>query len=141
MNVFLVEDDQSLRTVWEHALEDAGHTVESAASQHDAMRTLLTGSFDLIVLDVVVRNGNGLNLVDYISYAHPQTPVMVVTGTGFFPNGELSELMPKIDWFMRKPVPVADFMASVDHARARTERCSGEALADPDFVSDQRYVV
>lgn len=122
MNILIVEDDLALRTVWEHALQDAGHDVSSASCRNEAMRALLTGQFDLIVLDVMVRDSNALTLMDYISYAQPETPVMVVTGTGFFPNGEMGNLQPNVDWFLRKPLPVSDFMAIVDHAHAQKEK-------------------
>jgi DNA-binding NtrC family response regulator len=138
MHILIVEDDLALRTVWEHALEDAGHSVVLAATSNDAMRVLLTGRFDLIVLDVMVGDNNALSLTDYITYDQPETPVLVVTGSGFFPNGEVTKLAPNIDWFLRKPVPVSDFMAIVDHAHARAERRAaqddGQFQPVPGFV-------
>lgn len=122
MNILIVEDDILLRAVWEHALANAAHKVSAVESCVEAMRLLLTQKFDLIVLDVFVQDGNSLSLVDYISYAHPGSPIMVTTGTGFFPNGEITALISKVDWFLRKPLPVADFMAIVDHAHERAQR-------------------
>ena len=63
-----------------------------------------------------MNEGNSLSLTHYISYAMPTVPVIVVTGSGFFPHGDLGSVAPNVDWLLRKPLPIADFVAMVDHA-------------------------
>ena len=116
MRVLIVEDDDALRMVWQEALVLAGHEVDAKDSTSAAMSALMTGTYDLIVLDLLVGDGNSLSLSHYIGYSHPDMRVMVITGSGFFPNGEVSAIAPGVDWFLRKPLSLRDFLAMVDHA-------------------------
>lgn len=129
MDVMIVEDDAALASVWHDALADAGHEVTMAGSTTLAMRQLLTKSFDLVVLDLLVGDNNTVSLSHYLGYASPDARVMVITGSGFFPNGEVTAVAPNVDWLLRKPLRVSDFMAIVDHvadlksARTATREC------------------
>lgn len=137
MRVLIVEDDPALSSVWVDALEDAGHAVRTAHSNGEAMKALLTDRFDLITLDVLVGDSNALSLTHYISYAQPDVPILVITGSGFFPNGEVASIAPTIDWLLRKPLPVSDFMAMIDHVERRLHsrrRGQGDPCI-PQFVS------
>lgn len=139
MHVLIVEDDKSLRLVWEHALEDMGHTVKAVGTTQMAMRALLTGRFDLIVLDVLVGDNNTMSLTQYIAYAQPDAAIIMITGSGFFPHGEHSDFAPNVGWLLRKPLPLADFTAIVDHAQRRQDACPPIADPTPAFVSGQDW--
>ena len=135
MKVLLVEDDYALRMVWEDALTDGNYNYTSAGTTSEGMRALMTEEFDVVVLDLLLAEGNSLSLTHYIAYAMPLVPIIVVTGSGFFPNGELGPLAPNVDWLLRKPLPVSDFIAMVDHA-AHVSAC--RKSAKPDMIDYTR---
>ncbi|MEM8869113.1 MAG: response regulator [Pseudomonadota bacterium] len=138
MNILIVEDDFALRTVWEDALLDSGHRPTGVSSAPEAMRALMTDRFDVVVLDLLLSDGNSLSLTHYISYAMPSVPVIVVTGSGFFPHGDFGAITPNIDWLLRKPLPIADFVAMVDHAgcvAAERKAAAAAPVETPQYLS------
>ncbi|WP_066795512.1 nitrogen regulation protein NR(I) [Sphingomonas soli] len=76
-NVLVVDDDAAIRTVVAAALKREGHTVTTAASIGDLRRLLANGRPDVLVTDVVLPDGNGLDLVASLTAEHPSLPVIV----------------------------------------------------------------
>lgn len=138
MKILVVEDDYALRVVWEEALADAGYAYTSASNTSEGMRALMTGQFDVVVLDLLLTEGNSLSLTHYISYAMPMVPVIVITGSGFFPNGELGALAPNVDWLLRKPLPISDFIAMIDHAAHVSVCRKNGQIGAPSAIRTQR---
>jgi len=57
-----------------------------------------------------MRNGDTTGLSKLIKYRHPKKPILVVTGSSWFPKAEHVQVN-CIDWILRKPVPSADLEA------------------------------
>jgi putative nucleotidyltransferase with HDIG domain len=60
-------------------LERQGYEVQLASSGREAMETLDQGSFELILTDIVMQEGNGLALLESIHSLNPSLPVVMVT--------------------------------------------------------------
>ncbi|RYD89394.1 MAG: response regulator, partial [Sphingomonadales bacterium] len=75
--VLVVDDDAAIRTVVAAALKREVHTVTTAASIADLRRLLSGGLPDVLVTDVVLPDGNGLDLVASLTAEHPTLPVIV----------------------------------------------------------------
>ena len=61
--ILAIEDDWTVRTVLEHTLESAGHRVDVASGMADARQLLADGSYDVILLDLNLPDGSGLELL------------------------------------------------------------------------------
>jgi len=77
--ILIVDDDEAIRMVVTEALRRDGHEVRSAASV--AEQKILLESFmpDVLVTDVILPDGNGLDLVPAILEARPDLPVIVLS--------------------------------------------------------------
>ena len=77
--ILLVDDDQAIRTVVSEALRRDGHQVAAAASV--AEQSLLLESFapDVLVTDVILPDGNGLDNVPSILARWPDMPIIVLS--------------------------------------------------------------
>ena len=62
MRVLLVDDHAELLTLLTTSLERDGHRVVAAGTIEEAWRALETGPFDVIVLDVALPDGSGIEL-------------------------------------------------------------------------------
>jgi putative nucleotidyltransferase with HDIG domain len=60
-------------------LERQGFDVQLAASGREALEILELNSFDLVLTDIVMQDGNGIALLDRIHGQQPQLPVVMVT--------------------------------------------------------------
>lgn len=78
-NVLLVDDDDAIRTVVAHALRRAGHRVRTAASAADLDRELQHGLPDVLLTDVVLPDGDGLEITAGLHATAPDLPVIVLS--------------------------------------------------------------
>jgi two-component system, NtrC family, nitrogen regulation response regulator GlnG len=76
-SVLIVDDDAAIRTVVAAALKREGHRVTTAASIAELRRAIGSGLPDVLVTDVVLPDGNGLDLVATLTADHPDLPVIV----------------------------------------------------------------
>jgi DNA-binding response OmpR family regulator len=79
--ILAIEDDWTVRTVLEHTLESAGHDVDVAPRIADGRQLLADGRYDIVLLDLNLPDGNGLDLLRDIRRELGSTvSVLVLTG-------------------------------------------------------------
>lgn len=100
MRILLAEDEGLIATLITRALNIQGDGVEIVASCHEAIQKLREKSYDLVMLDMHLLDGDGWPVVDAIEAApgkHP--PVLLITGDRFEadnPNSHrVSAVLPK----------------------------------------------
>jgi DNA-binding response OmpR family regulator len=77
--ILVVEDDPGIRAVLERGLALAGHLPTFAGDIASARRAWSDGSFDLILLDVMLPDGDGLDLLSARREAGDTTPAIVLS--------------------------------------------------------------
>jgi len=77
--ILVVDDDGAIRTVVGQALRRAGHEVATAATLAEAERALVRYAPDVLVTDVVLPDGNGLDHARALSERMPALPVIVLS--------------------------------------------------------------
>lgn len=80
--ILIVDDEQTLRDVWQEALRDEGYDVETAESPEHAFLLLENDAFDLVLLDEVFKTGpyDGLDTFREIKRRFCSVPVIMMTG-------------------------------------------------------------
>jgi two-component system, cell cycle sensor histidine kinase and response regulator CckA len=102
--VLLVEDDPMVRELSARILGERGYTVLSAsnAAEAHACAELHQGEIDLLLTDVVMPGGNGLELADQLTARYPRLPVLFMSG--YSPDIVLRQgLVPESVDFLTKP--------------------------------------
>lgn len=84
MRVLIVESHFELGCLWERVLQRNGADVCFARSQPEAVKALMQDYFDIIVLDLVLKNGSAFAISDFANYRRPKARVIFVTNTSFF---------------------------------------------------------
>jgi len=67
MQILLVEDDPDIRITLEQNLEDAGYVVAAAATAEDAVRLALASTPDLVLLDLMLPDRPGSEVLGYFA--------------------------------------------------------------------------
>jgi two-component system chemotaxis response regulator CheY len=81
--VMIVDDAVFMRSILRGILKDKGYTVVAeAASGIEAMKNLRTFNPDIITLDIILPDANGLDLLESILEARPQAKVVVCSSIG-----------------------------------------------------------
>ena len=77
--ILVADDDRTIRTVLTQALTRAGCKVHATSSLVTLMRWVEEGKGDLVISDVVMPDGNGLEQLPKIAAARPGLPVIVIS--------------------------------------------------------------
>jgi two-component system, NtrC family, nitrogen regulation response regulator GlnG len=77
--VLVCDDDGAIRTVIAQALRRCGHDVTSVASIADMRRAIAVRVPDLLVSDVILPDGNGLDEAAELRTSHPGLPVIILS--------------------------------------------------------------
>jgi len=80
--ILVVDDDKAFRFATKTLLEDEGYSVSLAANPDEALDSLGTGEYDLLLSDMVMGNVSGIDLLRQARSRKPDLPVIMVTGFG-----------------------------------------------------------
>lgn len=82
LRLFLVEDDEDIALLIRKSLERVDHTVTRCRTAADALIVLAQTSFDLVLLDNVLPDMPGLDLLERLTHEGFSVPVLMVTAFG-----------------------------------------------------------
>ena len=77
--ILVVDDESSIRLLYKDELTEEGYDVTTAATAMEAAEKLLAEEFDLIVLDIKLKNESGLDLLQKIVKERHNLPVILCT--------------------------------------------------------------
>jgi len=77
--ILVVDDEAHVRSMIGATLERHGYDVQLATSGRDAYDSLENNTFDLVLTDIVMQDGNGITLLERIHAQQPHLPVVMVT--------------------------------------------------------------
>ena len=77
--ILVIDDESYVRSMIGATLERQGYDVQLASGGRNAMETLERNSFDLVLTDIVMQDGNGIALLERIRNQQPHLPVVMVT--------------------------------------------------------------
>jgi DNA-binding response OmpR family regulator len=77
--LLVVDDESSIRLLYSQELADEGYEVVTAGAAAEAAQKLEEGSYDLVVLDIKLKNESGLDLLQKIVKERSDMPVILCT--------------------------------------------------------------
>jgi len=77
--ILVVDDESSIRLLYKDELTEEGYAVATAATAREAAEKLYAEEFDLIVLDIKLKNESGLDLLQKIVKERHNLPVILCT--------------------------------------------------------------
>lgn len=110
--ILLVEDDVFLRDGMTALFEKAGYSAFSAASEKEALFMLGKGKYDVIALDVMLPDGNGLDICRELRRNGDATPVVFITACDD-ENDIIAGLDAGADDYITKPFGTGELLARV----------------------------
>lgn len=110
--VLVVEDRPSLRKMLRHALAGEGYAVTAVGDVEAATQALAEETFELVLTDLKLPVGSGMDVVEASRRARPATPVVVLTAFGTVRTAVEAMKLGASD-FLEKPVEVADLLQLV----------------------------
>ena len=113
--VLVVDDEADIRELIDLTLARMGLATECAGSVGEAIAALKEGDFQLCLTDMRLPDGEGLEIVRYITEHCPQTPVAVITAFGSAGNAVAALKAGAFD-YLAKPVGLEQLRALIKSA-------------------------
>ncbi|MBN1443230.1 MAG: response regulator transcription factor [Planctomycetes bacterium] len=135
--VLVIEDDPAVRQGILDALRFAGYAASEAARGDEGLEKALHSACDLILLDLVLPGGDGLEILRQVRSAHPTLPVIILTARGD-ESDRVKGLQLGADDYVVKPFSIRELLARLEAVLRRSpERPSDvEKIPLPDGVAD-----
>ena len=132
--ILVVDDDRTTRHVLSKVLTSAGFTTSVAKDGVEALKTLRTKRFDLMLLDVWMPRMNGLDLLAKLRTRKTRPRVVVMTSDDA-PETLLKAVREQAFKYVHKPVESAVLLQTVREALAAADAPPIEVIsARPDWV-------
>ena len=116
--ILVADDDAAIRTVVREALSRAGHQVRTADSVAALWKLIDDGVGDAVVTDVILPDGNGLDLIPRIVERRPGMPVIVMSAQNTLSTAVRATEQGAFD-YLPKPFDIDALTRTVASALAR----------------------
>jgi DNA-binding response OmpR family regulator len=126
MRILVVEDNKRLSDSLRRTLEDDGYAIDAAYDGLDGEEMALMGTYDVIILDIMLPEKDGLTVCRDIRNKRINTPVLMLTARDAL-DDRVSGLDSGADDYLVKPFEVDELRARI-RALLRRESSSKSAL-------------
>lgn len=128
--VLIADDDRTIRTVLTQALTRAGCRVHATGSLAQLSKWVEEGRGDLVITDVMMPDGNGIDRIPAIREARPDLPVIVISAQNTIVTAIRATEAEAFE-YLPKPFDLPDLMTKANQALSRRPRKSDPV---PDAV-------
>lgn len=137
MHILVVEDDPEMRSYLVQGLTQAGHTVQTCGDGADGLDQAMNGSQDVIILDRMLPEMDGIELLRKLRAAGAETPVLMLSALGEVDH-RVEGLQVGADDYLSKPFSFMELAARVDalHRRQQAQAETVTELRIGDLVLD-----
>lgn len=132
MNILLLEDDDDLAIWVTKSLTEAGHTVDHFTDGKSALIAATTHDYDLLILDRMVPELDGLSVVKTLRSTRSDVPVLMLTALGDVAD-KVEGLEAGADDYLSKPFAQSELLARV----MALGRRGGPSQAGPTSLSHE----
>jgi DNA-binding response OmpR family regulator len=107
----IVEDDPAIRKLVEKLLVRRGIDIDTAHDGRQAINKLLSGEYSVVILDLMVPEVNGFEIIDFVKKNNIKTPIAVVSAVS---HQALTKLdLDVVKLVISKPFDVDEFTKAI----------------------------
>jgi DNA-binding NtrC family response regulator len=128
LSVMVVDDEPGIRTALRANFLRHGWRVETASCVRDAIRGVEHQDFDLVVTDMRMPDGTGMEVMRAARKASPETAVILLTAYGSVPDAVSAMRDGALD-YLTKPIPFDRLQATAAQVMNRTKQLPVEDVA------------
>ena len=139
MDLLVIEDNARISEFVVKGLEESGFSVVLAENGTDARTWIINREWDVILLDIMLPDMDGIELLQYIRYKKIHTPILVVSALGE-PDDKVKALNYGADDYLAKPFHFKELVARIN-ALARRARQSYNSPSEIIECADLKMYV
>jgi DNA-binding response OmpR family regulator len=136
VRLILAEDSQRLQELLAEALQRAGHCLDIVTTADALLAGVQTASYDLIIVDLGLPDGEGLDAIRTMRAAGISSPILIITARSGV-DDRVAGLDSGADDYLVKPFNHAEFLARVRALLRRTPALQAQVLRRGNIELDQ----
>ena len=118
MKILIVEDEKELVDDLNEFLDDQGYIIEVAPTTSVAREKIFVYQYDILILDLGLPDGSGLDVLKYVKKHKPQTGIIILTARDTL-DDKISGLDLGADDYMTKPFLLSELNARIKSIHRR----------------------
>jgi two-component system, OmpR family, response regulator len=134
--LLVVDDEATITELLSGSLRLAGFEVVTATSGAEALRAATSARPDLVLLDVMMPDGDGFEVVRWIRSTGPDVPVIFLTARDEVPD-RVAGFAAGADDYVTKPFSLDEVLARIRAVLKRTQQAAGSRLRVADLELDE----
>ena len=111
-NFLIIDDELTICEILKQTVQKAGYFADHTQSIYDGLSLLDSKEYDVVFLDVVLPDGNGLSFIEEIQQTKSQPEVIIITGRGSL-NGAETAIMQGAWDYLQKPFSRQNTLLSI----------------------------
>ena len=135
VTILVADDDRGIRTVISAAMNRAGYEVRATSNASTLWNWITDGEGDLVITDVVMPDGDGLELLPRIRKTRPGLPIIVMSARNTLATAVTATQRGAYE-YLPKPFDINELLSVVEMALRAPPRAS-EVAADPEAAEDE----
>ncbi len=135
MNVLIIEDELDLADSMAVFLQTQGYHCEIVGRQSDAVDRCIDKSYEVVILDLNLPDGNGLEFLKWIMKDESDTVVLIVSARNSL-DDRLKGLDLGADDYITKPFHMAELNSRINALLRRKFKNAGDTLAYEELEMD-----
>src|SRR3989339_183734 len=129
-SILVIDDEPGIRDFLDATYRDEGYQVVAVGSGAEAMDAMAAGTYDLVLLDLMLPDMSGIQLLGIIKESLPEVPVVVITAYRETDTAVQAMKLNAFD-YLRKPIQL-DRLLKVTRKGLGDGQRLGAAAAGPD---------
>ena len=130
--VLIIDDEAAILNLMSKSCRQQGHDVTAVQTGKDGIKALDTIQPDLMIVDLLIGDMNGLDIIRYSEENYPSTQVIMVTGNGSVETAVEAMRLGAFD-YLTKPFELADLQRTVELSLQQPD--AGAAAPSEQFQS------
>lgn len=113
--ILVVDDEGDIRALSRRTLTSMGHTVNTAKDGNEALQWMNDHDYDLIILDIMMPEKNGIEVLNEMKQTPKLQSVPVIVFSALSPtNSNIAETETRADEYIEKPFTRESFIKKVE---------------------------
>ncbi len=133
MKVLIIDDEASIRESISEILSDENISSKTAKSLEEAKKILLKEYFPVILLDIWLEDGSGIDFIDTIKELSPNSSIVMITGHGGIELAVQSIKKGAFD-FLEKPLSIEKLLNVIEKAHKEHIKNKLESSTQEDLI-------
>ncbi len=128
VSILIIEDEEQLAHAIKELLKRQKLQADTVYDGRTGLEYAMQGNYDLIILDIMLPEMDGLTVLRELRYHHKNTPVLLLSAKSEIPD-KIKGLDIGADDYVTKPFDAGELIARVKALCRRTESYQGEILS------------